>query len=203
MYPYLRARITTLEGVANIPAAPPYIVAANHVSFLDGPLIATAFYSHARHAISYLTRYDVWLKFGGPLFATPALGMIPVHPERRGESLAVARSVLDRGGVIGIFPQATRSTVSELPKAKTGVARLALATGLPVVPVGYQGPPGWTPRESIRNMRDRSLPITIRIGPPLVFPVEAPETHTYERLCEVTKEIMRAISVLSNTVYPH
>src|SRR5215207_7892947 len=116
------------EGAEHLPTEGPAIVAANHVSFFDSIALIMAvprnlnFVGKAEYLDSWKTRRLL-----------PALGMIPV--DRRGgrqalEALNVAARVLDQGGVFCIYPEGTRSRDGDLHAGRTGMAHLAVATGV-------------------------------------------------------------------------
>lgn len=126
-----------VSGLEHVPATGPVILAANHQAFCDSlfiPLVvprSVTFLAKAEYFEDWKTR---------PLFR--ALGQIPMHREggtAARQSLDEALSVLAHGGCVGIYPEGTRSPDDALHRGRTGVARLALAAGCPVVPVGVKG----------------------------------------------------------------
>lgn len=131
---FLRRRYDVrLHGTAHLPATGPVILASNHIGFLDGPLLA-AFAPRPVHA---LAKREL---FAGPLSSfLRAAGQIPVdrmHPDPAAVRSCLA--VLERGGVVGIFPEGARGD-GELHQIHGGAAYLALVTGAPVVPVTLFG----------------------------------------------------------------
>ena len=125
-------RITS-HGTGNVPSAGPVILAGNHSNFIDGPLIV----NNAPRPVHFMVKQEM---FDGPL--GPMLrwfGQIPV--DRAGtDRNAVLRSlaVLAQGGVLGVFPEGTRSA-DEFATMNNGVAYFALRSGAPVVPVACLG----------------------------------------------------------------
>ena len=129
-------------GRENVPASGPFILASNHLSFIDSMVIPLM----APRKVGYLAKAEYFTTpgFGGwwsrVLFT--ALGALPVH---RGthraaqEALDTAMSVLNEGGGFGIYPEGTRSKDGKLARGKTGVGWLALTADCPVVPVGVIG----------------------------------------------------------------
>jgi len=121
-------------GRDKIPVDGPLIIAANHLSHIDPAFIMTA----TKRPVSYLSKkehFDSTIK----RLVFERVGVIPVDRDEGGsEALEGAIEVLEKGGAIGIFPEGTRSRDGDMGKGKTGVARLAAATGAAVVPVAIR-----------------------------------------------------------------
>ncbi|MFJ3491934.1 lysophospholipid acyltransferase family protein [Leifsonia aquatica] len=125
-------------GVENVPAEGAVILASNHLSFIDSiflPLIVD------RH-VSFLAKSDYFTRKGLKGWATKtfmkATGQLPI--DRSGgkaseASLNTGLRVLARGEILGIYPEGTRSPDGKLYRGRTGVARMILEAGVPVVPV--------------------------------------------------------------------
>ncbi|NGM15360.1 lysophospholipid acyltransferase family protein [Verrucosispora sp. WMMA2044] len=190
-----------VEGLHHVPATGPVILASNHLSFSDSiftPLIVPRKVTFVAKA-EYFTGKGVkgWLT---KMFFT-GTGTIPV--DRSGGRAARAAldtqlTVLRSGGIAGIYPEGTRSPDGRLYRGKTGVARLALESGAPVVPVAMLNldeiqPPG----QLIPNLAR----VRIRFGPPLDFSRYAGLAG--DRFVEraVTDEIMYELMELSGREY--
>jgi 1-acyl-sn-glycerol-3-phosphate acyltransferase len=190
-----------VEGLDNVPKHGPVILASNHLSFADNIVIpvlvprkvtflAKAEYFEGRGLKGLLSR---WF-FSG-------LGHVPVQRGRgraAQEALDTARGVLAAGGAFGIYPEGTRSRDGRLHRGRTGVARLALTTGAPVVPVAVIGTNRLQP---IGARLPRPHRIKVRFGRPLNF-------SRYDGMADsllihrtVTDEIMYAILELSGQEY--
>ncbi|MFF2052172.1 lysophospholipid acyltransferase family protein [Leifsonia sp. NPDC058194] len=125
-------------GIENVPAQGAVILASNHLSFIDSiflPLIVD------RH-VSFLAKSDYFTRKGLKGWATKtfmkATGQLPI--DRSGgkaseASLNTGLAVLARGEILGIYPEGTRSPDGKLYRGRTGVARMILEAGVPVVPV--------------------------------------------------------------------
>lgn len=208
--PILVRRIR-VEGIEHVPVSGPYLIAANHQSYTDPVQIAFPLIVLRNRKAWFLTTEHVWRafrKFGGT-WVLRWLGMIPILDSQKADSLEPARSELERGGVVGIFPEGGRNKPSVNPdwerillKGKTGVARLALSTGVPVIPAGLVAPKGLTAWQAIRGFFDRAEPAVVRFGVPLTFNKRDMATVTKDDLYEVTRTIMRAIAPLSGKSYP-
>lgn len=122
---------TRVYGRENIPAEGPIILAANHASNIDPPLMA----SLIERPVSYMAKIEL---FENPIFGA-AIRRCHAFPVKRGESdrgaIKAAVTVLKEGRVLGLFPEGTRSKTGQLQKAEAGVALIAAMTGAPIVPV--------------------------------------------------------------------
>jgi 1-acyl-sn-glycerol-3-phosphate acyltransferase len=190
-----------VEGLANVPATGPVILACNHLSFSDSiftPVVVKRRVTFVAKA-EYFTGKGVkgWLMrqfFRGT-------GTIPV--DRAGGKAAQAAldtllRVLRAGGVAGIYPEGTRSPDGRLYRGKTGVARLALESGAVVVPVGLLNTdeiqPTGTLIPTVRRVR-------MRFGAPLDFSRYAGSRG--DRFVEraITDEIMYELMTLTGREY--
>jgi 1-acyl-sn-glycerol-3-phosphate acyltransferase len=188
------------ESIENIPAEGPAIIAANHLSFLDSffiPLVVP------RRKVTYLAKADYFKSWKTAWFFK-GVGQIPT--ERGGgkqsrQSLEIALEVLEEGNLLGIYPEGTRSPDGYLHRGRTGVARLALAARVPVVPCGVIGTDDVMPKAA-RMPRLWGRPtVRVRFGKPLDFSrYEGKETDRVV-LRSVSDEIMRAIMRLSGQEY--
>ena len=139
-FPWLRFGLRwTIEGESNIPEHGPTILASNHVSYPD-PLTLAWLADRRGRRIRFLAKAELFAKPGlGPLLR--AAHQIPV---RRGTSesagaLSAAVEALRKGECVAVFPEGTISEDLEPMRGKSGTARLAQETGVPVVPVGLWG----------------------------------------------------------------
>jgi 1-acyl-sn-glycerol-3-phosphate acyltransferase len=187
----------TVEGLDNIPATGPVIVASNHVSFADSLVIpivaprkvvflAKAQYFNGTGLKGALSR--AW--FGG-------LGMIPVDRDDTRAALAsldIALEVLNRGDAFGIYPEGTRSRDGRLYRGKTGVGHLALTSGAPVVPAGIWGTQDIQP---VGSRIPRLARVTVRFGEPIRVAGEYDGVAPGRARREVTDRVMAAIQKLS------
>src|SRR3954469_8320079 len=153
-------------GREHIPQEGPVILAANHLSFLDPFVIGIM----VRRPIYFVAKQELFHK---PLVAwfLNCLGAFPIDRGANDQdAMATAREILERGDGVLIFPEGTRIRPGSLGAPKSGVGRLALETGAPVVPIAVIG------TETIRRgWRVRPHKVRIRAGRPLTFPkVEAP-----------------------------
>jgi 1-acyl-sn-glycerol-3-phosphate acyltransferase len=191
---FYRVRV---EGLENVPADGPAILASNHLSFSDSfflPLVL-------RRRITFVAKAEY---FEDPKTAWffRAVGQIPI--KRTGGSasegaLAAARDVLDAGGLFGIYPEGTRSPDGRLYKGHTGVARLALQTRAPVLAVAMIGTREAQPIG--RAMPRIFMPITIRLSRPLTFERYFDRAEDPHVLRAITDEVMFELREISGQTY--
>lgn len=179
-----------VEGLEHLPERGPYLVAANHHNYLDGVVLGVAL----PEPISFLVMPRVWR--ASPLH--PAfhrwMGSIPLNLERPDVgALRRALAALERGRIVGIFPEGPFSVRGRLEPGLPGVALLALRSGVPVVPAGLLGT-----YEALAGRRfhiPRAHPLRVRFGPPRRF-AEAHGASPREARREVTARIMADIAAL-------
>ena len=190
-----------VEGVDNVPAQGPAILASNHLSYADWlfmPLTLTRRVTFVAKA-EYFTSPGVKGWFQKKFFS--GAGQVPI--DRSGANAAEgamksAEKILDSGGLFGIYPEGTRSHDGKLYRGKTGVARLALETGAPVVPCAVVGTDVVAPSGKVFGHWTRPA---VRFGPPLDFSrYEGMENDRYI-LRSITDEIMYEIMRLSQQEY--
>lgn len=137
------AALPFFKGVENAHALPdgPCIIAANHTSFLDGPLLALA-YCRTKlkplHMIAYDEPFHNWL-FGWFLRSGGCIPFKRGNRRSQAEMLQKALSWLKAGEAVGIFPEGHINQKPRLNRARPGAALLALETGLPIVPAAIFG----------------------------------------------------------------
>jgi 1-acyl-sn-glycerol-3-phosphate acyltransferase len=190
-----------VSGMAHVPRTGAVIIAGNHVSFADEVFTPLA----ARRQVMYLAKAEYFTGTGPRGWVVAefmgGMGQVPVE---RGDMRAAAASVdvcvqvLRQGRAFGIYPEGTRSPDGRLYRFRTGVARIALRTGVPVVPVGLVGTddvlaPG--------TRRWRRRPVAVRFGAPLDFSGRPEDERKARVLREVTETIRHAVQDLSGQQY--
>lgn len=193
--PIILYRIKEIIGEENLPTNGPYIVASNHVSFMDPPLIATVVAHRSKVKIRFISKIEL-KKFFGRFFGERWFGMIYVDKENPGRCLEVAAQRLKEGCVVGIFPEGHRRYDGTIGKGRTGVARLALWAKCPVVPIGYIGPNDKQvkPLSLIFSRRHK---IKISIGKPIAFEQYYNQRIDNAILHSITEQILKQISYLT------
>ena len=182
-------------GAENVPRSGPAIITPNHLSFIDPFFVAL---TCPRHVV-FIGKAEYWDDWRTRVFFEMA-GGIPVRREDGGQaqsSLAAGVAVLRTGGVLGIFPEGTRSPDGRLYKGKTGAARMALEVGCPVIPTGLSGTRELLPKNA--KIPNLGPTVSVKYGRPLRVPAEA---RTDSRALRVfTDELMQAIRDLTGQVY--
>lgn len=161
-----RVRITGLE---HVPARGPTLLAFNHVSALDGPALAIAFTARTRRPLRFLVAAEFFRRwFHGWVLRT--FEQIPIRRgEGDGAALDAALDALRTGSVVAIAPEgAVNTDPQRLQRIRSGIARLALPTGTPIVPVGIWGTQSRWPRGGMRWARPWRPTLVVAFGPPIL-----------------------------------
>jgi 1-acyl-sn-glycerol-3-phosphate acyltransferase len=178
----------TVIGEENIPASGPAVLASNHVGHLDFVFSGYAARLRGRR-VRFLAKKEVFDK-GGVGWLMRQMGHIPVDREgSAGDSMSAAIAELQRGEVIGMFPEATISP-SFIPRpGKTGTVRLAQKTGAPLVPVALWGTQRILTKWRPRNFR-RGIPILVNVGAPIALSSDEDTEEATKRLMERVGELL-------------
>lgn len=190
-----------VEGLENIPESGPAILASNHLSFSDSfflPLVCP-------RRITFLAKAEYFNGKGikgwfSRMFFT-GVGQVPI--DRSGASAAedalnTGLRILGEGHLLGIYPEGTRSPDGRLYRGKTGVARMALEAGVPVIPVAMIDTEKIQP---IGSKRPRIMRVGVKIGKPLDFSrYEGMENDRFV-LRSISDEIMYELMELSGQEY--
>ncbi len=196
-----RLKVKQVSGTEHIPKTSPVIFAANHVGFFDAPALAASVYAVRPNVIHFLTYDLMWRLWGGP-FATRTMGMVRLHPRDAAGSLQQMIEIVQAGKVAAIFPEGSRNPHPEsLLVGKTGVARMALATGAPVIPVGIYNATGRTIGQAFASFLKPDKQIRVVFGQPIDLGQFQNQPITRELLHQVTDVVMRDIAQLSHTHY--
>jgi len=200
--PVLRAYFRpTVTGAEYVPRTGAGIVAANHLSASDEVFTPIT----ARRQVVYFAKAEYFTGTGprGRLIAWvfTEFGLVPVdrdNPRAAASTIDVGADLLAAGKLLGIYPEGTRSPDGRLHKFRTGVARLALRTGAPVIPVGLVGTDQVLPAG---EQRWRRVPVQVHYGPPLDFSGRPEDERSSRVLREVTETVRAAVQALSGQEY--
>ena len=191
----------SVTGGGHIPATGGAILASNHLSLVDSiflPLVLSRPVTFAAKS-EYFTGTRPGQRFAAAyLRATKQLSVDRADTRSAQETLKAALDLLQAGELFGIYPEGTRSPDGRLYRGRTGVGWLALASGLPIIPVAMVGtdrvlPPG------------RSIPslhrVGIRVGEALTFEAYRDYRPAAQARRAITDEVMKAIGGLSGQEY--
>lgn len=206
-YGLLRAFLTPIlmllfrpkvKGLRNVPINGPVIIASNHLSFSDSifmPLVVP-------RKVTFLAKSEYFTSPGpkGLLkkLTFIALGQVPVDRSggRRSEAaLITGLKVLADGNCLGIYPEGTRSPDGRLYKGRTGIARLAIESGAPIIPVAMFNTDKIQPTGKV-------IPKVMRVemvfGEPLYFSGDSTDLQV---LRDATDKLMQTLQAMSGQEY--
>lgn len=192
--PLRRAYGVDVEGAERVPDGPGILV-ANHRSFMDSVFLALV----VDRPVSFLAKAEYFDR-RRTAWIFRSTGQIPLRrgsPAGARRALDAALDVLAEGGVVGVYPEGTRSRDGLLHRGNLGPARLAAASGAPIVPVGLIG------TEAVQAPGQR-LPrvgrsVTVRFGSPLRLDPQDANHRTHLR--DTTDRMMADIAALCGQEY--
>lgn len=192
--PLRRAYRIDVDGAERLPEGPGILV-ANHRSFMDSVFLALV----VDRPVSFLAKAEYFDR-RRTSWIFRSLGQIPVrrgNPAGARRALDAALEVLAEGGIVGVYPEGSRSRDGKLHRGNLGPARLAAASGAPIVPVGLIGTEAvQAPGELLPHVRKS---VTIRFGSPLRLGPQ--EAHERAELRGTTDRMMADIATLCDQEY--
>jgi 1-acyl-sn-glycerol-3-phosphate acyltransferase len=187
-----------VKGLRHVPGSGPVIIASNHLSFSDSifmPLVVP-------RKVTFLAKSEYFTSPGpkGLLkkITFIALGQVPVDRSggRRSEAaLITGLKVLAEGKCLGIYPEGTRSPDGRLYKGRTGIARLAIESGAPIIPVAMFNTEKIQPTGTVVP---KVMRVEMIFGEPMYFEGDSTDL---QHLRDVTDQIMESIQALSGQEY--
>jgi len=160
-----------IKGIENLPLQGGYILAANHISYLDIWVMYVTFLNKVNTYIKFIAKKsllkDTFFRTSTFLFENKENKVIILDIENPEEAFREAVNALRKGMVIGIYPEGKRSLTGKLQKGRTGVTRLALAAKVPVVPVGIKGT--FELMGSGKSIPKIKKSVILNIGKPIYF----------------------------------
>ena len=190
---YLKLEV---EGLQHVPKKAPAVLASNHLSFIDSICLPL----NIPRPIYFIGKADYWDNWRTRWFFS-GVGVVPVD---RGGGDASQRAlntgirILERGDLLGIYPEGTRSPDGRLYRGKTGPVRMALEAGVPIIPCGVIGTNEAMPTgERIPKPR----PVTVRYGKPLDLTRYEDRKEDPFALRSATDELMYEIMMLTGQEY--
>jgi 1-acyl-sn-glycerol-3-phosphate acyltransferase len=171
-----------VEGRENVPKEGAIIVAPNHKSDWDPPLIGVAFNTRVIH---YMAKAEL---FKNPVagWVLRLFGTFPVHRGRVDQG-AVKRALqeLRKGEPLGIFPEGTRIRRDGLGRFHSGMASIAMISGAPIVPVAVLGS---------RDMPHKTGPLAVLIGKPIPVEKKRPDNESIKKINEQVREAIENLA---------
>ncbi len=192
-YALLRPFITHIRGMERVPRSGPCVIAANHASYIDGPLLAAAIFWHTGRRTRFVVATN---QLGGPLrrWFLRRTGMIA-----QGNAVNAMLGALIKGECVGIFPEGGRTDTGELiHSAFSGVGVLAHLSGAPIVPVGIGGTFVFWSRYRAWPTFRRGIGITVGKA----FRVPKKKAVSRQQAARAVTRIMRRIGALIGQRYP-
>jgi len=183
------------KGQNNLIKESPFILAANHVSYLDPIVLGVA----VRRQIYFIAKKEV---FNIPIlgFIIRSLGAIPVDREKANPvSIKKTFLVLKKGNILGIFPEGTRSLNGELLDFNIGLIKIALKTNSQIIPVGINGTFSiYPPKAKLPSFFKRKY-IYISFGEPIHLDSTREKDIKYQKeSLFLIKEKIKELSSISN-----
>jgi 1-acyl-sn-glycerol-3-phosphate acyltransferase len=179
-------RVTLLHK-ERVPGQGAVIVAANHRSFMDPPIVGLGL--PLSRPTQFMAKAEMFEKQPAKGFLSSMMAF-PVHRDVADRNaIKRALAILSANGVLGMFPEGTRVKTGETGTAQLGVAFIAMKAKAPIVPVGVAGTDQIKPKGSKRPHFPR---VTVAYGEP-IDPADFAELPREERLAALTKAIMDGI----------
>ncbi|MEL7645222.1 MAG: lysophospholipid acyltransferase family protein [Anaerolineaceae bacterium] len=179
----------TVEGYENVPESGAFILVTNHISRLDMPFLML---STSRQDTIGMAG-DSYRKIAFFNWLLTSMGVIWVNRESYDfAAFREAADYLERGWIVGVAPEGTRSRTGELKKGKPGAALLARKTGVLLVPAAVTGSEEMTSRLT----RLRKMDVRVRFGAPFRFEEPGPDEDNKAWLEKATEEMMCRIAAL-------
>jgi 1-acyl-sn-glycerol-3-phosphate acyltransferase len=177
-----------IVGLENLPAKGGYVVASNHASLLDPPMVGL----YLPQQVAFFARKTLW-KPGFASWWLDGVGTIPVDRDGGTDVTAIKRvlQTLKQGKVVILFPEGTRSRDGNLQQPRPGIGLIACRTGMPVVPARVFGSFDAFGRDGRLHL---GTPVSVRYGRPLTpEDYDRPEDGK-ERYSRAAERIMAAIA---------
>lgn len=175
----------TIVGLENVPRTGAVLLAGNHVSLLDPPMVGGALFGYRR--VRFMAKIELWNTKVGHY----VMDRVMSFPVKRGtaDRPTIRRTLqwLSEGDAIAIFPEGERSEDGTLQPAQPGIALLVQKSGVPVIPVAIVGTYEMWPKGRKKFKR---VPLTIAFGKPIQFPPDATRETITTLLMEKIAELL-------------
>lgn len=193
-------------GFRNLPKKGPFIIASKHIGSLDGFFIIAAITSKLNKKLHFIASIKPWGRIWKYHIAQKWGGAIHFDKNNRAQCLVEAREYLEKGEIVGLFPEGYLDEYAVNHKPRTGAARLALWTKVPIVPVGLKYkitvendvPVLYQFWKSVINSFKNPHSLVINFGKPFELSEYYEKEITKEILVEATDKIINKIEALTN-----
>lgn len=184
-YPIFRPKIQSITGIEYLPKDGGYILASNHIDWLDGFYIAAAVGEARGIPVHFLTKSNNY-------WWTQAAIQIPANKK---DTVDIAVQALKSGKVLCNFAEGQRNPTPTLLPGKTGTVRMAAIAQVPVIPLGIRCSAGKNMGQSIMYLMSKHHQVDIRFGPALQYSVSESDMNE-AWLRSSTAQLMSAIAPL-------
>ncbi|MFC1663099.1 lysophospholipid acyltransferase family protein [Patescibacteria group bacterium] len=187
VYEFFRKSIDSLNGLDNLPAEGPYLIAANHNDYLDGFRITAAFHPHRDDYIYFLAKTNNywWTRV-----------VIQIDWQDKIKTLSRVVKMLNRGRIICNFPEGRRNLTDRLLPGKTGTVRMAIKAQVPIVPLGIVGHGDSSYLDSVRSWIGNNKKYSINVGKPIEYIKYFDQELEADLINKLTQEMMKNIAKL-------
>jgi 1-acyl-sn-glycerol-3-phosphate acyltransferase len=184
---------TRAISTGNVPASGPLIFAANHASNLDHFFAGV----YTERKLQFMAKSQLFHQNKILDYIFRVGGVFPVMRGHHDEQAFItANAILERGGCVLMYPEGGRTRTGELGEPRAGVGKLALESGVPVVPVAIHGSIG------VRRWKKLQFPrVTVQYGEPIRFPLVADSTR--EQQLECASQIFDRVREMYSALHEH
>ena len=204
-YVIYKLLLKEVNGLINVPKKWGFIVASNHTSYLDIPVMYAALLNKTGRLMRFIAKRellkDKFFRTITSLLEYKMNKVIIIDKENPENALNEAINALKNGELIGIYPEGGRSSSGRMKKGKTGVARLALAAKVPVVPIGIKGTLNLMPTST--SLPKIKKTVKLSIGKPMHFEKYYDKKINKKILEAITRKIMKEIAKLTGQKYSY
>lgn len=178
----------TMKGRRNIPRRGGAVLAVNHTAYLDF-IFAGLAARRSRRLVRFMAKKSIWQhRVAGPIMR--GLKHIPVDRRSGAGALAEATERLRQGQIVGVYPEATMSRSFEIKELKSGAARMAQDTGVPIVPTIVWGAQRIWTKDVPKRLGRTNTRIHITVGGPIHVGPEDDVAEVTERLRAEMKRLL-------------
>ncbi|NBM14736.1 1-acyl-sn-glycerol-3-phosphate acyltransferase [Streptomyces sp. GC420] len=179
-----------MKGTEHIPPKGGAVLVSNHIGYLDF-IFAGLTARPSKRLVRFMAKESVFRhKVSGPLMR--AMKHIPVDRRQGEAAFDHALDALRSGEIVGVFPEATISQSFTLKTFKSGAARMALDSGVPLIPMALWGTQRLWTKGRPRNLGRNHIPVTMRVGEPLTPEPGETAVSLTERLRNRVQELLEA-----------